>query len=291
MPPQQDASYTSVLDYTLRTAPISVIYGTASFTALGALAGAASGVARNAPAIPAAFKTSINTGVFSFTFFSIRQYALTPLLTTLSLHPSPLVPSSSPPSPHTANLLPTTLSGLVAGTLFSYYQRPLPPLQHVRAGTTLALGCALVQVVVNELELARIRFIVWGEDRERARQLLSPPPTAAAPQSPPPAAAATAAEPPINYLSDWTKAPSPSHAHFSDPKTETFSERSDRLILSAWGWVKDKVGELSPVKRLDDGEYERTLEGLLVAKQAEREAVRKEREELERLQSEREARR
>ncbi|GAA5974164.1 hypothetical protein JCM21900_003384, partial [Sporobolomyces salmonicolor] len=225
----------------------------------------------------------------------IRDYALTPLLTTLSLHPSPLVPASSPPSPHTANLLPTTLSGLVAGTVFSYYQRRLPPLQHTRAGVTLALGCAAVQVVVNELEWARIKLIAWGEDRERARHLLSSEPTPTPTTRPPAAAAAAAAAATAtsatHYLSDWTAAPAPSHAHFSDPKTETFADRSDRLFGSGWGWVKDKAGVLSPVKRLDEGEYERTLEGLLRAKQVERETVRTELEELEGLQREREARR
>lgn len=41
-----------------------------SVAGLGAAAGAASGVARNQPAIPTAFQASVKTGIFAFTFFS-----------------------------------------------------------------------------------------------------------------------------------------------------------------------------------------------------------------------------
>lgn len=50
---------------------------------LGAAAGAATGVVRDQPAIPAAFRTAIRTGVFSFTFFSA------PRLPLLALFPLP----------------------------------------------------------------------------------------------------------------------------------------------------------------------------------------------------------
>ncbi|GAA6032653.1 hypothetical protein JCM8097_004863 [Rhodosporidiobolus ruineniae] len=296
----------TLLEHTLRTAPLNVVYGTAASTALGAAAGAASGVARNAPAIPAAFKTAINTGVFSFTFFSIREYAAIPLLTLASLHPSPLPPSpehpsSSPPAaqnPHTHNLLPTTVSGLFAGGAFSYFQRPGPPAMHVRAGVTLALGCAVLQGIVNEADVIRIKMLVWGEERARAKAdeqaglpvaSTLPSPSSAAYASPSPLPASTSAstsQQPASspYFTDLTTAPHPSSPDFSDPGRETFSERSDRLAGDAWGWVKKQAGKVSPVKRLEEGEYEGRLKGLLDGVEAEREKVKRERMELEALE-------
>ena len=41
---------------------------------LGGLTGSAFGVARNVPAIPAAFQTAIKSGVFGFTFFPMDNY-------------------------------------------------------------------------------------------------------------------------------------------------------------------------------------------------------------------------
>lgn len=100
-PPQQPPAPTSLVDHTLRTAPLNVVYGSlASSTlpssartasqrltldsyphtaALGAAAGAASGVVRDQPAIPAAFKTALRTGVFSFSFFSALHLCTSPL--------------------------------------------------------------------------------------------------------------------------------------------------------------------------------------------------------------------
>ncbi|GAA6002957.1 hypothetical protein JCM10207_001918 [Rhodosporidiobolus poonsookiae] len=301
---------TSLLDYTLRTAPLNTLYGTAAATACGATAGAATAVLRNVPAIPAAAQTTIRTGAFSFAFFSIREYGVIPLLTTFSLHPSPLSPSPAAPSPHTHNLLPTFLSGALAGTAFSYFQRGAAgsAATHARAGVTLALGCAVLQGVVNEMDVVRIRMLVWGEERQRAK--IDPPAssadTASAPTPgtlPPPRApvpsptpsssssrAPSAAPTSSSYLTSLTTAPSPSSPHFSDPGRETFSERSDRLLGDLWGWTKRTVGAVSPVKRMEEGEYEKRLEGVLRGVEEERGRVKEERAELERLQREFEAR-
>jgi hypothetical protein len=84
----------SLLDHTLRTAPLKVVYSTITFSTpflslqcarnnvdtcssvagLGGIVGAATGVARGIEAIPASFKTSLNTGIFSFTFFSKSSF-------------------------------------------------------------------------------------------------------------------------------------------------------------------------------------------------------------------------
>ncbi|GAA5840517.1 hypothetical protein JCM5353_006576 [Sporobolomyces roseus] len=278
---------TSLMDHTLRTAPLKVIYGTLTFTsrssqyervaALGGIVGAGSGVARGLPAIPASFKTSINTGVFSFTFFSIREYALLPLLTQFHLHPSPLTPNSSLSlSPHTANFLPTTLSGLISGTLFSYFQRPTSPsLQHIRGGLTLGLGCLILQSLTNESDLIRIKLLQRSEERR-----LNPPA--------PPTISSTlphSDSPPLEkrptLLSPLPpSAPSNSH-HFSDPTSLTFSERSDALISSAWERTKNAVKGLMPLKRIEEGVFEERLEGALQGKREELREMREERRRLE----------
>ncbi|GAA5896346.1 hypothetical protein JCM6882_000991 [Rhodosporidiobolus microsporus] len=293
----------TLMDHTLRTAPLNVVYGTAASIALGATAGAASGVVRNAPAIPAAFKTSINTGVFAFTFFSIREYALIPLLTTASLYPSPLPPppgsaAPPPPSPHTHNLLPTSLSGALAGVAFSYFQRgPATPLAtHARAGVTLALGCVVLQGIVNEADIIRIRALARGEDPHSGEELpvISSTPLPGAPTSSPTAPAPTSSTPlpsssssaSPTYFTDLTTAPHPSSptTTASDPGRETFSERSDRLISSAFSWLKLTAARASPVKRMEEGEWEKKLQGVLGGVEEEREKVRRERMELEALE-------
>ncbi|BGP48878.1 hypothetical protein JCM10450v2_004757 [Rhodotorula kratochvilovae] len=282
---------TSLVDHTLRTAPLAVVYGTLASTGFGAAAGAATGVIRDQPAIPAAFKTGIRTGVFSFTFFSIREYALIPLLTHFSLHPSPLplapgTPAPSPSNPHTANLLPTTLAGVLAGTAFSAYARPVPaPLAtHARAGLTLALGCAVLQGVVNEADLVRIRLLLWGEERARARTFEARVQESAAAAGAPAAVQGAEGQAQASLLSDWTHQSAATVREApADPGRETFSERSDRLIGDAWGWVKRQAGALSPVTKLDEGEYERRLEERLRGVEEQRERTRREREELERV--------
>ncbi|BGP16928.1 hypothetical protein JCM10213_007373 [Rhodosporidiobolus nylandii] len=286
---------TSLLDHTLRTAPLNVVYGFTASTVLGAAAGATSGVLRNAPAIPAAFQTGVNTAAFSFTFFSIREYAVIPLLTTFSLHPSPLPsPTNEPPaasSPHTHNLLPTTIAGVFAGTAFSYFRRPATPAAtHARAGLTLALGCAVLQGIVNEGDVIRIKLLAWGEERERAKReaasLPAPAPSSPSSSLPAPssATASPAPAPATSYLSDLTNAPHPSSPSFSDPGRETFSERSDRLFGDAWGWVKTQASKVAPLKRMEEGEYEKKMQGLLAGVEEEKKRVERERMELEALE-------
>ncbi|GJN91110.1 hypothetical protein Rhopal_004128-T1 [Rhodotorula paludigena] len=246
----------TLLDHTLRTAPLNVVYGTVAA--------------------------------------SIREYALVPVLTHFSLHPSPLSPSPGspappPPSPHTANLLPTSLSALVAGTAFSYFQRPASAAGlHARAGLTLALGCSVLQGIVNEADVVRIKLLVWGEERARAKRAeagLLGEPAAAEPSATavtPDAAAGATAPPPSAYLTDLThrSATTPSLAP-SDPGRETFSERSDRLIGEGWSWLGRKASALSPVKKLDPEAYERKLEERLRGVEDEMDRARREREELE----------
>ncbi|GAA6064621.1 hypothetical protein JCM10212_006575 [Sporobolomyces blumeae] len=295
---------TLLLDHTLRTAPLNVIYGTSTFTIVGSLVGAASGVARGQPAIPAAFKTSINTGVFSFTFFSLREYAVTPLLTHFALHPSPLPPASDPSTPrrplsvqnpHTNNFVPTTVSGTAAGTIFSYFQRPELPFVrgHVRAGFTLGIGCLVLQSLINEGDLARIKLLNRSEERRRVQlensnvAPSSDSSTTTRP-SPLPAGDSPALAPRPSLLSPLPPSAPSNSSHFSDPTSLTFSERSDLLFKAGWDRFKSAVGSLSPVKKIEPEEYRERLEKARDEARGELERVRSEREELERALKSRE---
>lgn len=251
----------------------------------------------------------------------IREYGAIPLLTHFHLNPSPLPPragtsASVPPpvpSPHLHNLLPTAISGLIAGSNFSYFQRPpaTPFATHARAGITLALGCTVLQGIVNELDVVRIRLLMWGEERRQIKRLeagmtlpggeeplrgsaslsarpANSPVSAPAPPSPTSSASASSSPaPPMSVprsaspLSDLTDVNPRDPSSFSDPGRETFSERSDRLASSGWRWFTDKLSVLAPLKRIDDREYERRLEELLQARTNEREKVRGEIAQLE----------
>ncbi|SCZ89488.1 BZ3500_MvSof-1268-A1-R1_Chr9g10426 [Microbotryum saponariae] len=159
------------MEYTITTAPWNVFKGTTTFgqslsewppltltfrklmqhrdrptALLGGVTGSTIGVVRNLPALPAAFTTAINTGMFSFSF----------------------VNASASWNPHFYNLLPTSLAGFTAGSFFSYVMRATSRAS-VRAGVTLSLGCTTLQFVFNEVELLRIRAVLRSELRERAR--------------------------------------------------------------------------------------------------------------------------
>lgn len=202
-------------------------------------------------------------------FAGLREYAISPLLISAHLSPSPFSDPSTtpPPSPHTSNLLPSALSGFLAGTAFSAFTRSSPS-GAPRAGLTLALLTSLLQLTTNELGLARIHLLSWGEAR-RQLNLASPPPTfeeaSLAPGQP---------SPPTYTREVGQRAP-------NVVSRETFSERSDRLIGGAWAWVGDRVGRLSPMKKMGEGEYVGRLEGRRREVGEERERVRREVEAVE----------
>ncbi|GAA5898036.1 uncharacterized protein JCM6883_000902 [Sporobolomyces salmoneus] len=279
---------TSLLDHTLRTAPLKVVYSTMSFTVLGGVVGAATGVARGIEAIPASFKTSLNTGVFSFTFFSIREYGLIPLFTHFSLLPSPLSPSASPPSPHTHNFLPTLISGIISGTLFSYFQRSTPQssvTKHLKGGFTLGLGCLFVQSLVNEGDLLRINLLQRSEEnRQRERHELETPSSSSTDSILPTALQSDSPPLPTNRPSLLSPLPptAPSNSsHFSDPTSLTFSERSDLMFKNAWIKTKRTMRDWAPLKRIEKGEFEERVERERKGKREELEGVRRELRELE----------
>ncbi|KAK4057214.1 hypothetical protein OIO90_001709 [Microbotryomycetes sp. JL221] len=276
-----------LLDHTVRTAPMAVISNTATFTALGAVAGSATGIIRNMPAIPSAFSTGVNVGIFSFTFFSMREYLVRPVMIHLDLHPSPL-PSSSTSSPswlspHTHNLAPSFISGVGAGTVFHMFVRGVKG--SVKAGFTLGLGCTVVQAIVNEADIVRIKVLASLERQQQLRNQHRP---ATAHESNDASLATTSAvtsqvttaTPSAEFtsLSDKVKA---THS-FDTSVRPTFSEQSDKLFASAADWVKRKLTSISPVTALSQEEYVARLEKQLDKVEKQRSEVAKELEALER---------
>ncbi|SGY13688.1 BQ5605_C010g05944 [Microbotryum silenes-dioicae] len=262
------------MEYTITTAPWNVIKGTTTFALLGGVTGSTIGVVRNLPALPAAFTTAINTGMFSFSFFTLREYAIIPILTVNHLHPDPLDPDALASwNPHFYNLLPTSLAGFTAGSFFSYVMRATSRAS-VRAGVTLSLGCATLQSVFNEVELLRIRAVLRSELRERARLVDEEMASVLSEQRSTPASTTSPAVPatpatPLSTTSASIPQTSPDKNDYyeqypnsstaRDPKTETFAARSDRLFSSAWTSFQTTLARWSPVKKLDQEEYERLL--------------------------------
>lgn len=146
-----------------------------------------------------------------------------------------------------------------------------PPTASLRAGLTLGLGCTVAQGVVNELGVARIKLLAWSEEREARLAVLDALDARAAGQE----GVAEEKEAPPTYTRSISS-PTP-----SVPSRETFSERSDRLISSAWESMWEKMGRLAPLKKMDEGEYVSRLEKRLAEVEEERARATEERRELE----------
>ena len=136
---------------------------------------------------------------------------------------------------------------------------------------------------------------MWGEERRRIKRLEAGM-TLPGGEEPHSASASASAERRVSApspsttttpgsnaspLSDLTDVNPRDPSTFADPGRETFSERSDRLVSSGWGWFTEKLSVLAPLKRIDQGEYERRLDELLKLRTDEREKVRSEIAELE----------
>lgn len=146
-----------------------------------------------------------------------------------------------------------------------------PPTASLRAGVTLGLGCTCAQSVANELGIVRIKLLAWGEEREARLAAMDEIDAQVAGQDP----LAETKEAPPTYTRPISS-PRP-----SVPSRETFSERSDRLISTAWSGMWEKLGRLAPLKKMDEGEYVERLEKRLAEIEEERRLVAEERKELE----------
>lgn len=69
----------------------------------------------------------------------------------------------------------------------------------------------------------------------------------------------------------------------SVPSRETFSERSDRLIGGAVEWMKESLARVSPLKKMDDGDYKEKLAQRLEVLDREKSELAQELEKLEAL--------
>lgn len=151
-----------------------------------------------------------------------------------------------------------------------------------KAGLTLGLGCTVLQGVVNEFSLLRIRTLVWSEERkELLRELDAKEVLALSNQSNSKNEDGTSnsnsSEPIPTYTRDINN-PTP-----NVPSRETFSERSDRLIGGSFNSFKRGLERISPVRKMEDEDYEKALDSRLSGIEKEREEIRIELEELRKL--------
>ncbi|KAF7985124.1 hypothetical protein HWV62_9041 [Athelia sp. TMB] len=113
---------------------------------------------------PLAGASALNGGLVAATFFSVREYGVSPLLSTNFARPRQ---ETSQVDGHTTptswadmrkhHVLDSAVSGALTGGMFNTWQRG-------RAGTipglcTGALVCAFLQWGVNELDIARVKYV------------------------------------------------------------------------------------------------------------------------------------
>ncbi|KAG8711620.1 hypothetical protein FRC08_015678 [Ceratobasidium sp. 394] len=157
-------------------AAITVSLGTLCTSFAGALGGASYALVKSQPPSLMGFAAGVNSGIAGLTFFALREYAISPAL-VLSLDTSEYArrradlgilspfPSAStlatPPDELRAirqnRLLDTSISGALTGAGLNYWRRGARGI--VPGATTAALVCTLLQYVVNELAVQRIRYV------------------------------------------------------------------------------------------------------------------------------------
>lgn len=163
------------------------------------------------------------------------------------------------------NVLSTALAGTITGTLVTYFSRG--PKGSIKGGGTLGLACVLVQLGVNEAELSRIKMLGWSEERNRVLKELDEAVSTSNSNS----INVEESIPPTYTRSIELSSPDP-----NVPSRETFSERSDRLIGSSFNSFKRFLSRISPVRKMEEGVYEKTLEGKLEVIEKDLESVRDE---------------
>lgn len=196
-------------------------------------------------------------------------------LTFPSLRPFP-PPSIEIPT-RTNNILSTSIAGTITGTLFSYFSKGGIAKGSFKAGLTLGLGCTVVQGIVNEFSLLRIRTLVWSEERKELLKELDAREALALSNQNEDGTSSNSNEPIPTYTRDINN-PIP-----NVPSRETFSERSDRLIGGSFNSFKRGLERISPVRKMEDEDYEKALDDRLSGIEKEREEVRNELAELRKL--------
>lgn len=147
---------------------------------------------------------------------------------------------------------------------------------NLRSAGTLALGCTVVQGLMNEGDGMRIRAIVWAEERERRLKVIDADLVRDRQRGGESGEGKEEEEriPPTYTRSITSPVP-------SVPSRETFSERSDRLFSSAFRGLTDSLARISPVKKMDDGDYEKALRSRLSEVQKDRQKLKDEMDDID----------
>ncbi|KAF9645296.1 hypothetical protein BDM02DRAFT_3120436 [Thelephora ganbajun] len=157
-----------------QSAPFTVAKGTTLTTLAGGFLWAIRGTVKGVPALGLyASSAALSSGIAGVTFFSIREYLISPLFVStfnanqyvrqrqarvigVDVSEEPL-PSPTFGEMRFTHVPDTTVSGAIAGALLtswkSGYRRALP------GAVTSALFCATLQLIGNELGVQRVKYV------------------------------------------------------------------------------------------------------------------------------------
>lgn len=213
-----------------KEAAIGVVKGSLGFSALSGVGGMIYGALRAQPAILYGLQYGLNTFSFAFPIFAVRQYIAIPWYNEI-LHQR--FGPDHIPSLHFHNIVPTTVSGaLMGGAMSTYFSGRRKLWAGVRTFGVLSLA---LQLASNELSVLRINLLA-GQDGGGSIPFTQ--------------ASATRAQAPASIGTAQTQTEKVSLR----PEDEGVKE-GPSLLGKAW----DKVASWSPVHRISDEEYERSL--------------------------------
>lgn len=226
-------------------AAIGVVKGSLGFSALMGAGGMIYGALRAQPAVLYGIQAGINTFSFAFPIFAVRQYVAIPWYNEF-LHQQ--FGPDHIPSLHSHNIIPSTFSGaLMGGAMSAYFSGK----QKFWAGarTFAAISLAL-QLASNEMSVLRINLLAGKDAGSIALPNVQ---TDAGTKN---SVGLQASSDPANKLlsSSNAKGRAQTEEH-SLRSTNEGVKQEPGLFGKAW----TKIASLSPVQRISDEEYEKSL--------------------------------
>ncbi|PWN34937.1 uncharacterized protein FA14DRAFT_36024 [Meira miltonrushii] len=211
-------------------AAMGVVKGSLGFSALSGIGGMIYGALRAQPAILYGMQYGLNTFSFAFPIFAVRQYIAIPWYNEI-LHQR--FGPDRIPSLHMHNIIPTTISGaLMGGAMTTYFSGK----QKLWAGArTFGIISLALQLASNEMSVLRINMLADQDGRS------SIPLTQTG---------GSEVQAPASSGNNQTQMEKVSLR----PKDEGVKQEQG-FLGKAW----DKVASWSPVHRISDEEYEKSL--------------------------------
>ncbi|KAL0578689.1 hypothetical protein V5O48_003309 [Marasmius crinis-equi] len=140
----------------------TVLYGTLATSAIGAFATGVHGIFKQKPNYGVlSFGAAVNGGITAATFFSIREYAISPVINTAWEGNNTTKPDTSPQRTiseiRTDKLLDTGISGFVTGGMIRGLTAG--PRVALPAAVTVGTACTALQFLFNEVKVSRLQYL------------------------------------------------------------------------------------------------------------------------------------